>query len=149
MICRFFGGVFASAPLAIIGGTLADFWGPVDRGIAVCVFAMVRFSVSFFLPLLFFGPLSTPTYILEAFPEISVNITLKSTFLGPCCGPIVGYVISSSQEMFKPNMIQGFYYTIPPWLALDCMDHIDHGFLLWPSWCFNRPRNITLQDPPK
>src|SRR6266536_2797784 len=29
MICRFFGGVFASAPLAIIGGTLADFWNPV------------------------------------------------------------------------------------------------------------------------
>jgi DHA1 family multidrug resistance protein-like MFS transporter len=43
MICRFFGGVFASAPLAIVGGALADFWNPVDRGIAVCVFAGATF----------------------------------------------------------------------------------------------------------
>ena len=43
MLCRFFGGVFASAPLAIVGGTLADFFGPVDRGIAVCVFAAATF----------------------------------------------------------------------------------------------------------
>ena len=31
MLCRFFGGVFGCAPLAIVGGMLADFWGPVDR----------------------------------------------------------------------------------------------------------------------
>ncbi|KUJ13317.1 MFS general substrate transporter [Mollisia scopiformis] len=43
MLCRFFGGAFASAPLAIVGGALADFWGPVDRGIAVCVFACATF----------------------------------------------------------------------------------------------------------
>lgn len=39
MICRFFGGFFGSAPLAIVGGTLADFWDPVDRGVAICIFA--------------------------------------------------------------------------------------------------------------
>jgi DHA1 family multidrug resistance protein-like MFS transporter len=43
MICRFIGGCFASAPLAIVGGALADFWGPVDRGVAVCVFAAATF----------------------------------------------------------------------------------------------------------
>ncbi|KAM0135024.1 hypothetical protein ACHAQE_006646 [Botrytis cinerea] len=43
MVCRFLGGVFASAPLAIIGGALADFFGPVDRGVAVCVFAAATF----------------------------------------------------------------------------------------------------------
>jgi MFS transporter, DHA1 family, multidrug resistance protein len=43
MLCRFFGGAFASAPLAIVGGALADFWGPVDRGVAVCVFAAATF----------------------------------------------------------------------------------------------------------
>lgn len=43
IVCRFVGGVFASAPLAIVGGALADFWGPVDRGIAVCVFASATF----------------------------------------------------------------------------------------------------------
>lgn len=43
MICRFFGGCFASAPLAIVGGALADFWDPVDRGVAVAVFAAATF----------------------------------------------------------------------------------------------------------
>lgn len=43
MICRFFGGVFGSAPLAIIGGCLADFWGPVDRAISVVCFAAAVF----------------------------------------------------------------------------------------------------------
>ncbi|EED23207.1 bicyclomycin resistance protein, putative [Talaromyces stipitatus ATCC 10500] len=43
MICRFFGGFFGSAPLGIVGGTFADFWAPVDRGIAMCVFASATF----------------------------------------------------------------------------------------------------------
>lgn len=40
MLCRFFGCLFGSSALAIGGGALADFWKPVDRGVAVCfVFA--------------------------------------------------------------------------------------------------------------
>ncbi|KAJ6111350.1 bicyclomycin resistance protein [Penicillium sp. IBT 18751x] len=43
MVCRFFGGFFGSAPLGIVGGTFADFWTPVDRGVAMCVFAGATF----------------------------------------------------------------------------------------------------------
>ena len=43
MLCRFVGGLFGSAPLAIIGGTLADFWGPVERGFALGLFAGATF----------------------------------------------------------------------------------------------------------
>jgi len=43
MVCRFFGGFFASAPLAIVGGALADFFGPVDRGVAVSLFGAATF----------------------------------------------------------------------------------------------------------
>ena len=39
LLCRFVGGAFASGPLATVGGTLADFWGPVDLGAATSVFA--------------------------------------------------------------------------------------------------------------
>ena len=35
--------MFGSAPLAIIGGALADFWGPVDRGFALGLFAGATF----------------------------------------------------------------------------------------------------------
>ncbi|KAF2465762.1 MFS general substrate transporter [Lindgomyces ingoldianus] len=43
MLYRFFGGVFGSAPLGTVGGTLTDFWGPVDRGVAMAIFAGATF----------------------------------------------------------------------------------------------------------
>jgi DHA1 family multidrug resistance protein-like MFS transporter len=61
MLCRFFGGVFASAPLAIVGGALADFWGPVDRGVAVCVFASATFIGPILGPIL--GGFITQSYL--------------------------------------------------------------------------------------
>ncbi|KAJ5917243.1 MFS multidrug transporter [Penicillium verhagenii] len=42
-VCRFLGGLFASSPLAIAAGILADLFEPVDRGIAVTVFAGATF----------------------------------------------------------------------------------------------------------
>ena len=52
---RFFSGFAASAPLAIIGGALADMWDPVERAYAVCAFAAGAFSG----PVA--GPISMPT----------------------------------------------------------------------------------------
>ena len=43
MLSRFLVGLFGSAPLAIVGGTLADFWGPVERGFALGLFAGATF----------------------------------------------------------------------------------------------------------
>ena len=43
VVCRFLAGVFGSAPLTIVGGALADFWNPVDRGIAVAIFSVSTF----------------------------------------------------------------------------------------------------------
>ncbi|CAG8422992.1 unnamed protein product [Penicillium salamii] len=42
-ICRFLGGVFASAPLAIVSGVLGDMFEPVERGIAMSIFAGATF----------------------------------------------------------------------------------------------------------
>lgn len=42
-LCRFFGGVFGSAPLAIVGSALADFWNPVERGFALGLFSGATF----------------------------------------------------------------------------------------------------------
>mgnify|MGYP003740290779 FL=1 len=44
MICRFFVGVFGCAPLAVVGGALADFWDPTTRGIAVAFFSAATFG---------------------------------------------------------------------------------------------------------
>jgi MFS transporter, DHA1 family, multidrug resistance protein len=43
MVCRFFAGFFGCAPLVTVGGAFADFWDPVDRGIAVSIFAAATF----------------------------------------------------------------------------------------------------------
>lgn len=44
MLSRFFIGFFGCAPLAIVGGTLADIWDPVDRGVAIASFAGATFG---------------------------------------------------------------------------------------------------------
>ena len=43
LIGRFFCGVFGSAPLSIVGGSIVDIWDPVRRGVALasCIGAMV------------------------------------------------------------------------------------------------------------
>ena len=43
LLCRFFGGVFAAAPPAVVGGCLADLFDPVNRGLAVAVFSAATF----------------------------------------------------------------------------------------------------------
>ncbi|KAI9804423.1 MAG: hypothetical protein M1825_001322 [Sarcosagium campestre] len=43
LICRFFAGVFGSAPLVIASGTLKDIWEPADRGMASCFFTAASF----------------------------------------------------------------------------------------------------------
>jgi MFS family permease len=43
MLCRFFGGVFASSPLGIVGGALADMWTAGPRAAAIAGFALATF----------------------------------------------------------------------------------------------------------
>ena len=50
LICRFLGGVFGSSPLVVVAGAFADIWNPVDRGVAVAIFASATFV----------GPVSGP-----------------------------------------------------------------------------------------
>lgn len=43
MLCRFFGGVFASSPLGIVGGAMADMWSASHRAAATAGFALATF----------------------------------------------------------------------------------------------------------
>jgi DHA1 family multidrug resistance protein-like MFS transporter len=66
MLCRFFGGVFGSAPLGIVGGQLTDFWGPLDRGVAMTIFAGATFI----------GPVAGPIGFIFV-PETYAPVLLK------------------------------------------------------------------------
>lgn len=44
MLGRFWGGFFASSPLAIVGGVLSDIWNPIPRSYGLCLFASGAFT---------------------------------------------------------------------------------------------------------
>jgi DHA1 family multidrug resistance protein-like MFS transporter len=50
MLSRFFGGAFASCPLAVVGGAFSDLFGNDTRGIAIAIFSA----------LVFIGPFASP-----------------------------------------------------------------------------------------
>ena len=50
LICRFFGGVFASCPLAVVAAVFSDMFNNRTRGLAITIFAMTVFT----------GPLLAP-----------------------------------------------------------------------------------------
>ena len=79
-VCRFFGGFFASAPLAVVGGALADIWDPVRRGYALCVFSGATFIGPAMGPVV--GSFVTESYLgwrwtawLTAILSLSLGIT--------------------------------------------------------------------------
>lgn len=41
---RFLCGFFGSAPLTLAGGTIADIWGPTERGFAIAIFAAAPYT---------------------------------------------------------------------------------------------------------
>jgi DHA1 family multidrug resistance protein-like MFS transporter len=51
MLCRFFAGVFASCPLAVVGGAFADMFGNETRGNAIAAFSAMVFIGPFISPI--------------------------------------------------------------------------------------------------
>ena len=95
MLCRFFGGFFGSAPLAIVGGTLTDFWEPIDRGIAVCIFAGATFIGPVAGPIV--GGFVTQSYLGWRWTEYITAI--MGFFFGT-----VGFILVP--ESYPPTLLQ-------------------------------------------
>lgn len=51
LIARFFGGVFASCPVTLVGAVFADLFAQETRGTAVAMFSMAVFSGPLFGPI--------------------------------------------------------------------------------------------------
>lgn len=94
MLCRFFGGFFGAAPLAIVGGALADFWDPVQRGVAICFFCGATFGGPTFGPIV--GGFITQSYlgwrwtawitlIMAAFFGAIALIVIPESYSPNCC----------------------------------------------------------------
>lgn len=61
MLCRFFAGVFASCPLAVVGGAFSDMFGNETRGIAIAAFSALVFIGPFISPIV--GAFITESYL--------------------------------------------------------------------------------------
>jgi DHA1 family multidrug resistance protein-like MFS transporter len=61
MLARFFSGVFASCPLAVVGGAFSDMFGNETRGIAIAAFSALVFLGPFISPIV--GAFITQSYL--------------------------------------------------------------------------------------
>lgn len=61
MLTRFFAGVFASCPLAVVGGAFSDLFGNETRGIAIAFFSALVFIGPFISPIV--GAFITESYL--------------------------------------------------------------------------------------
>lgn len=61
MLCRFFAGVFASCPLAVVGAAFSDLFGNETRGIAIAAFSALVFIGPFISPIV--GAFITQSYL--------------------------------------------------------------------------------------
>ncbi|TVY32900.1 putative transporter [Lachnellula occidentalis] len=61
MLTRFFAGVFASCPLAVVGGAFSDLFGNETRGIAIAAFSCLVFIGPFISPIV--GAFITESYL--------------------------------------------------------------------------------------
>ncbi|CZR67551.1 probable fluconazole resistance protein [Phialocephala subalpina] len=95
MICRYLGGFFGVAPLAIVGGTLADFWGPIDRSVAITVFAGATFV----------GPVAGPvmgSFITESY--LGWRWTAWITLIMGAASGLIGVI--TIPETYHPRLLQ-------------------------------------------
>ena len=95
LICRFFGGVFASCPLAVVAAVFSDMFNNRTRGLAVTVFSMTVFT----------GPLLAP--FIGGFTVINPNLGWRWTeyFVAIMGSLALGLNILFLQETYPPIVL--------------------------------------------
>lgn len=96
MLFRFLQGVFGASTMAVIGGALADFWGPVERGLALGLFTGA----------VFIGPVAGP--IAGGFIVMNQNLgwrwTAYMTFILAMPLWLIALILCS--ESYAPVILQ-------------------------------------------
>jgi DHA1 family multidrug resistance protein-like MFS transporter len=140
MLTRFFGGLFASAPLAIVGGSFVDFFGPVDRGVAAVIFAGATFI----------GPIAGP--IMGGFITQSYLGWRWTSYIAAIMGFFFGTIaLIIVPESHHPTLLQArakrIRYATKNWAIHSKADEIEvdmkriaHTYLL-------RPFEMMIKEP--
>ena len=95
LICRFFGGVFGSCPLAVVAAVFSDMFNNRTRGLAVTVFSMTVFT----------GPLVAP--FIGGFTTMNKNLGWRWTeyFVAIMGFLVLGLNLLFLEETYPPIVL--------------------------------------------
>ncbi|MCJ1399018.1 hypothetical protein MMC11_002220 [Xylographa trunciseda] len=140
LLCRFFGGVFASCPLAVVAAVFSDMFDNETRGLAVTVFSMTVFAGPLMAP--FIGGFIVDSYLGWRWTEYLVAIMgffafgLDLIFLEETYPPVV--LVDKASELRRRTKNWGIHAK---------QEEIEVDFRELVSKNFSRPLRILVSEP--
>ena len=140
LLSRFFGGLFASCPLAVVAAVFSDMFNNETRGLAVTVFSMTVFTGPLFAP--FCGGFIIESYLGWRWTEYLTAIMgflafgLDVLFLEETYPPVV--LVSKAAELRRRTKNWGIHAK---------QEEIEVDFRELVSKNFSRPLRILVTEP--
>ncbi|KAA8564836.1 hypothetical protein EYC84_010607 [Monilinia fructicola] len=92
LICRFWGGIFGAAPLAVVAAVFSDMFDNKTRGLAITVFSMTVFTAPLLAPFIgLYVALTQPSYNRKL--EANNGIPIPEWRLPPVIAVVVSFAI--------------------------------------------------------
>ena len=141
LICRFFGGVFASCPLAVVAAVFSDMFDNKTRGLAITVFSMTVFTGPLLAP--FIGGFTVMNSSLgwrwtEYFAAIMgfLALGLNVIFLEETYPPVV--LVEKASELRRRTLNWGIHAK---------QEEIEVDFRELVTKNFSRPLRLLVTEP--
>lgn len=140
LLSRFFGGLFASCPLAVVAAVFSDMFNNRTRGLAVTVFSMTVFTGPLFAP--FIGGFIVQSYLGWRWTEYLTAIMgfvafgLNVIFLEETYPPIV--LVEKAAELRRRTLNWGIHAK---------QEEIEVNFADLMQKNFSRPLRILFTEP--
>lgn len=140
LICRFFGGLFAACPLAVVAAVFSDMFDNRTRGLAITVFSMSVFSGPLLAP--FIGGFITMSYLGWRWTEYIVAIMgfvafgLNLLFLEETYPPVV--LVGKASQLRRRTKNWGIHAK---------QEEIEVDFRELLNKNFSRPLRILVTEP--
>ena len=140
MLGRFIGGFAASAPLAIVGGALADVWDPIPRAYAISAFAMGAFTGPVAGPII--GGFVTQSYLGWRWTAwVTLIMTVLFGTIGLICIP------ETSAQKILQTKARRLRYETKNWALHSTMDEQPLNFHRLVTVYLVRPFAMLAQEP--
>ena len=141
LICRFFGGVFASCPLAVVAAVFSDMFNARTRGLAITVFSMTVFTGPLLAPFIGGFTIMNPhmgwrwtEYIAAIMGFLALGLNLL--FLEETYPPIV--LVQKASELRRRTLNWGIHAK---------QEEIEVDFRELMTKNFSRPLRLLVTEP--